>query len=543
VSFGFLDTSADSQDEDILKALRESRGVYATITRAAGSPNFINYVLLNGLTYNDNPQGYDAQLLSGLAMTHYVTGSETKTLKYAAEAGEDVTFLITDISADGLEASAQMNGQTVGTVPRFSTSRTLAVKAPATGEMQLVVKAVSAPPDSMFSVSTNSNIPIKNCTVAVGSPSSGGLSTAAKAGIGVGVTVAVLGLMGTAGFFAYKHFFAGGGGGGGAPAAPTVGDGGLSAQTPLGAEKLATSAHVSSLDPSVAMPHDAGLSSPHATGLQGGIQGPMLHAPGGEMGGLSQMAAPPASGLEGGAQSATPWTPGPDPTVAHGAPPLMNSPGMFMPIVPLMAPPPVSPSPHDQRPSPAHPNGPYSPPNPTGPQYGPSPTGPQYPPNPTGPQYAPSPSGGAYPPNPGNLYYPPGHPASPAPYGQSPHASPPPQHPPYHTPAPYGELPTQSPAPYGELPTSSPGPGGPPAPSPHAGSPPPGTYAYPPPGAVGVGGFVAAQQSQRHHHHPWLQAGTPCSDGGCPYNLPGHVCAPGGRCECTCWDDRCPLNQ
>ena len=209
VSFGFLDNDASEQPTEILNAIQASRGVYATITVAAGSINFINYVILNGLTYNDNPQGYNTQLLSGLAETHVINGSNTVTLTYSAQQGENVNFTLTSITADNVTAVAQMNGQTLqstsGTAS-FLGEPVIAVKAPSTGSMQLLVSANGAPPNSLFSVVTDSDQPIKNCTVGVASNVSSGLSSGAKAGIGIGVTAAVLGLLGAGGYFAWKHF-------------------------------------------------------------------------------------------------------------------------------------------------------------------------------------------------------------------------------------------------------------------------------------------------------------------------------------------------
>ncbi|EOO00825.1 putative von willebrand factor type a protein [Phaeoacremonium minimum UCRPA7] len=219
VSFGFLDPYASSQPEEVLKAVRDSRGVYATITFAAGSQNFINYVLLNGLTYNDNPQGYGSQLLAGLAETQFISGSDTVTLKYSAEKNERVNFTITTITAGSLKAEVKMDGKSLGSDTISYYDAFIDVQAPSSGEMQLLVTADGAPKDSMFSVTTNSNVPIKNCTVGVSGSNHSGLSKGAKAGIGIGVTIGILGLLGGAGYFGYKHFFGPGSGNTTAPPA------------------------------------------------------------------------------------------------------------------------------------------------------------------------------------------------------------------------------------------------------------------------------------------------------------------------------------
>jgi hypothetical protein len=157
------------------------------------------------LTYNDNPQGYDSQLLSGLGQTYVVSGSNTVNLKYRAQGGERVNFTVTSISAGRLSAVASMGGSTLNQTATALSRNIIAMDAPSSGEINLAVTASSAPVDSMFSVLTNSNVPIKNCTVGVGGGGAG-LSTGAKAGIGVGVTVGIIGLLGTAGYFTWKHF-------------------------------------------------------------------------------------------------------------------------------------------------------------------------------------------------------------------------------------------------------------------------------------------------------------------------------------------------
>jgi hypothetical protein len=206
VSFGYLADDTSAQPVEVLSAIRASNGVYATITVAAGAQNYINYVILNGLTYNDNPQGYSDQLLAGLAETHFISGSDSKTLVYTASAGEAITFYVTSISAGTLSAVATMNGKTLDQTTASYSYGYLYVTAPSAGQIQVVVTASNAPTDSMFSVETSSNVPIKNCTVGVNSQSAG-LSTGAKAGIGVG-SVLGAGLLATAAFFAYKYLHA-----------------------------------------------------------------------------------------------------------------------------------------------------------------------------------------------------------------------------------------------------------------------------------------------------------------------------------------------
>ena len=251
VSFGFLDLSANYQPEDVLLAVRESKGVYATITFAAGTRNFVNYVLLNGLTYQDNPQGAGDRLLSGLATTQFIDGPNPVTLKYSASQGEKANFTLVSITGDPLNVEAKMNGQTLNSskpdASGFSFSDTvITVEPPGNGELEVIITADGNPVNGLFSVATNSNQPVKNCTVGV-SGNNTGLSTGAKAGLGVGITALLLGLAG-GGFWAYKHFM--GGSPSGAAPASSAPAGANTTAGPTGAEKFGAHTNVYPVDPS-----------------------------------------------------------------------------------------------------------------------------------------------------------------------------------------------------------------------------------------------------------------------------------------------------
>jgi len=182
------------------------------IAFAAGSQNFINYVLLNGLTYQDNPQGAGDHLLSGLATTHTLSGSDTVKLQYGAEKGEYVNFTVVSFTRDRLVVEAKMDGKTLYKSERATlANQELAVIAKDDGILELHVSSPDAPSDGLFSVLTNSDLPIKNCTVAPESEAKeGGLSLGAKAGIGAGAALAALGLLGGGGYWAYKAFIGAG---------------------------------------------------------------------------------------------------------------------------------------------------------------------------------------------------------------------------------------------------------------------------------------------------------------------------------------------
>jgi hypothetical protein len=129
----------------------------------------------------------------------------------------------------------------------------------------------------MFSVTTNSNVPIKNCTVGVSGGGSTGLSGPAKAGVGVGVAVAALGIGGLAGYAIYQHFFHGAGTGVAPNVAPgpTGGEGNMM----TGGEKILPNANAYPVDPSSTIP--GGNLPPPSTGMESQAYTPMNGAPGG----------------------------------------------------------------------------------------------------------------------------------------------------------------------------------------------------------------------------------------------------------------------
>ncbi|KAL8304821.1 hypothetical protein RB600_007954 [Gaeumannomyces tritici] len=542
VSFGFLDLAAGQQSKEILKAVRESRGVYATITAAAGSINFINYVLLNGLTYQDNPQGYDSQLLAGLSQT-YPIGGDAVTLKYQAVAGEVLSFRVVSIGAGTLTSVAQMGGSTFSQTGSSSSASVVNVTAPNSGQIELQVSPRSggSPQDALFSVTTNSNVPLKNCTVGVGPTDEGGLSVGAKAGIGIGVTVAVLGLLGGGGYFAFKHFHVGGAEGGIGAAPP--GDGGVSSNVAAnggnttnmapGFEKAVPASDV------MPVPPDGGNGlAPSAAG-QGGF-GPNAGGFGGD-GGLG-----PAAG-----QNPLNIPPGMSPP-PPGGPPGVFVPVFIPPVMPPGSPPPRDSADHSRTVSPPL----HSPSNsPPPPGFGPAQWQPQ-----GGPPF------GNFQQNimqgPGNLQQTLGN-STPSELGggqtgPSGHGgmnlmgtegggfSQPPGVMPNHTgstfapgsgdigsfPSSHGDL---GPGPYG---TPYPGPPGmiPPAGGPFVPTQP---HVYVPSSSLGMPGQQG--QRDRHHHHHWLPQYAPCGDRDCILHSSSHVCHQG--CQCTCQDPNCPLNR
>ncbi|KAK0657153.1 hypothetical protein B0T16DRAFT_53178 [Cercophora newfieldiana] len=511
VSFGFLDQRASQQPKEVLKAVRDSKGVYATITVAEGSINYVNYVLLNGLATQDNPQGAGDRLLAGLASTQFISGSNSVSMKYFAEQGEKANFTLVSFTSDMLDMEARMNGQSLNTTKGLRTSRKfMEVTPPGTGDMEVVITASNSPVDGLFSVLTGSSAPIKNCTVGVLNTTS--LSTGAKAGIGVGAAVAAIALVAAA-VAAYKHLHVGGNTTsapvGANNTAPTMGYGDTTGYHP-GGEKLGPETTHSS------------IPTNHTGGFEGNLTG---QAPSGPM-------SPPL----------------------NGAAPLTGMPGApysgVPPFVPPLMPPPMSQN-NTGKDSPSQNTGyqqPYGPNNEYQQNLG-GHNGYQNNMPPSNDPYNHTSTGG-------DLY---NHTGSPF---QGNHTGSPFQNPVAggdsynHTGSPFQGNHTGSPfqgnstnfdggnhtnwTPSDATPAPGqpigPGPGG----HPHPG-PPQQFFQMP---SAPTWQSQTRQEQRKHHHHEWLAPDTACEHPDCPLIARDHRCAPSiETCVCTCRNGNCPVTR
>lgn len=103
ISFGFLTYSSEDQDIEILRAILESGGVYATIDQASTQSAFVALALANGLTGQDST-GVNATttLLPGISTAKFLqTGSNT--FSYAAQAGEKFNVTVEALDPIALE--------------------------------------------------------------------------------------------------------------------------------------------------------------------------------------------------------------------------------------------------------------------------------------------------------------------------------------------------------------------------------------------------------------------------------------------------------
>ncbi|OQV10896.1 von Willebrand factor type A domain-containing protein, partial [Cladophialophora immunda] len=174
VAFGFLDDSSGLQDTDVLSAIMHSGGRYFTIQNYNASKEFIDGIIVNGLTKNDNPDGDTTTLLAGLDASHFISGSETQTMTYSARAKEQLTFNVQSVNAGTLAVQIVSGGKTLakGQADYYSSyySSGFSVIAPSTDTIDVKVTADNADKNSIFVVGVTSNLPPENCTVGVGDP-------------------------------------------------------------------------------------------------------------------------------------------------------------------------------------------------------------------------------------------------------------------------------------------------------------------------------------------------------------------------------------
>ncbi|KAK0631735.1 hypothetical protein B0T14DRAFT_9368 [Immersiella caudata] len=519
VSFGFLDQRASRQPEEVLKAVRDSKGAYATITVAEGSINYVNYVLLNGLATQDNPGGAGDRLMAGLASTGFISGSNSVTMKYFAEQGEKANFTLTSFTSDTLDMEARMNGQSLNTTRGLRSSRKfMVVTPPSTGDMEVIITASNSPVDGLFAVLTGSSAPIKNCTVGVRNTT--GLSTGAKAGIGVGAAAAALALAAAA-VAAYKYFHAGGNTTsapvGTNTTAPTLANGETTGYYP-GGEKLGPeTTHTS-------------IPTNHTGGFEGNMTGQSPSGP---------MTPPnmPLSGAPGAPYSGVP------------------------PFVPPLMPPPMSQN-NTGKDAPSQNTDyqqPYGPGNEyqqnlgghNGYQNNITPGGDHY--NHTGAGGDPyNHTGSPFQGNHTGSPYQGGHPGAGDSYN--------------HTGSPFQGNTTNTGTPFSDANTTSGSytspnhtnfdsgnhtnwntPGSTPAPDkPNIG---PGPGGHPPQPFLQMPSAPTwqaqtRQEERKHHHHEWLAPNTACEHPDCPLFARDHQCAPNREtCVCTCRDTNCPVTR
>jgi hypothetical protein len=210
VSFGFLDASASIQDPSVLLAVHLSGGQYNTIFNEASSQGFINLVIQNGITHNDNPAGTDSTLLAGLSASRFfISGSSTLNVQYDARKNEAITFTIQSYNVSSLDCEAKLGGksldktsiQSSGTLNEGTGS--LFIKMSKSGQINIQMKATNAEKDALVVIGAKSNAPLQNCTIGIGKASTSGLSDDGKKALAITIPPLV-GIIALLGFFVFK---------------------------------------------------------------------------------------------------------------------------------------------------------------------------------------------------------------------------------------------------------------------------------------------------------------------------------------------------
>ncbi|KAF2468832.1 uncharacterized protein BDR25DRAFT_53422 [Lindgomyces ingoldianus] len=209
VSFGFLSTSSglSYQDKSVLSAIMNSGGRYFTISAAQSSNNFINGIIVNGLTKNDNPNGDTSVLLAGLDSSHYISGSETQTMTYYARKKEKLTFTVQSLDAGNLDVQVKSGASVLASGHTSFSGSTLNIVSPGDGNIDVRVTAKNVGKNSIFVVGVESDLPTQNCTVGIGKGGPGGGSNVAKTAGLAGGSVGGLAILLVASYFIWKYCY------------------------------------------------------------------------------------------------------------------------------------------------------------------------------------------------------------------------------------------------------------------------------------------------------------------------------------------------
>jgi hypothetical protein len=169
-----------------------SGGRYFTVVNENSAHLFINGIIVNGLTRNDNPAGDNTTLLNGLDAAHYINGSNTEIMSYTAQTKERLDFTVTSVDAGELTAQIVLGDSVLAKSQTPSVSNSFSVVAPHGGQIDIKVTAQNAQDLSIFTVGVTSNLPAENCTVGVGPRPTGPNAIVAKT---AGPIVSIVGFL------------------------------------------------------------------------------------------------------------------------------------------------------------------------------------------------------------------------------------------------------------------------------------------------------------------------------------------------------------
>jgi Mg-chelatase subunit ChlD len=170
VSFGFLSVDSQNQDVEILRAILQSGGIYATVDQASAQQTFITLALANGLTGIDATSANGSStLLPGLATAKFLSQTGSNTFTYAAKAGE--TFNVTVTAIDPVALNVALRDVKANTDIKSNTTDSngvafLEYTAQSNMDIEVVVTSSNSSATGIFSVGLKSSIPFgNNCSI------------------------------------------------------------------------------------------------------------------------------------------------------------------------------------------------------------------------------------------------------------------------------------------------------------------------------------------------------------------------------------------
>ncbi|ERF73582.1 hypothetical protein EPUS_07516 [Endocarpon pusillum Z07020] len=166
ISFGFLSVDASNQNPEIVRAIVESGGIYATVDQANSQQIFVAAALANGLTGIDSSGGNgSSSLISGLATAKFLSQTGSNTFAYAAKAGETINVTVTAI--DDLSLEVKLRDVQANTDLKSNTTNSTGVAfldytAQSNTDLEVIVSATNGSGSGIFSVGLKSSLPLSD---------------------------------------------------------------------------------------------------------------------------------------------------------------------------------------------------------------------------------------------------------------------------------------------------------------------------------------------------------------------------------------------
>lgn len=166
ISFGFLSVDASNQNPEIVRAIVESGGIYATVDQATSQQTFVAAALANGLTGIDvSGVNGSSSLVSGLATAKLLSQTGSNTFAYAAKAGETINVTVTAI--DDLSLEVKLRDVQANTDLKSNTTNSTGVAfldytAQSNTDLEVVVSATNGSASGIFSVGLKSSLALSD---------------------------------------------------------------------------------------------------------------------------------------------------------------------------------------------------------------------------------------------------------------------------------------------------------------------------------------------------------------------------------------------